>query len=198
MEAMLAYPLRDMDFESESVTKAEVSGAWRAFTNGKNTEYALEAPAPRHSGRTQRIRVISDDDADAGIAQSAALKGPIGYEVKLVARASVELRYLFVDAVDRRTEELLGRARIDLTSHNWRTYEARLPVSRACVDAEIRVYVPAEHPRWQDHVSTGMLWLDHVSLLPEDHVGLVKREVIDMTRSLNAGMMRISGNYISA
>lgn len=198
MEAMLAYPIKDMDFESDSETKTEISGAWRAFTNGKNTGYALEAPAPRHSGRAQRIRAISDDEADAGIAQRAALKGPIGYEVKLVARASVELQYLFVDAVDRRTEELLGRWRIELNSHNWREYKAQLPVSRACADAEIRIYVPAEHPRWKDHVSTGMLWLDHVSLLPEDHVGLVKREVIDMTRPLNAGMMRISGNYISA
>lgn len=198
MEAMLAYPLKDMDFESESETKAEISGAWRAYTNGKNTRYALEAPAPRHSGRAQRIHVASDDAADAGIAQRAALKGPIGYEVKLVARASVELRYLFVDAVDRRSEELLGRTRIDLVSHNWHTYEVRLPVSRACADAEIRIYVPAEHPRWMDHVSTGMLWIDHASLLPEDHVGLVKREVIDMTRPLNAGMMRLSGNYISA
>lgn len=198
MEAMLAHPLKDMDFESEAETKREVSGSWRTFTNGRNTRYALESPAPRHSGRAQRIRVLSDDEADAGIAQKAALKGPMAYEVRLVARASVELRYLFVDAVDRRTEELLGRTRIELAGHNWREYEARLPVSRECADAEIRVYVPAEHPRWRDHVSTGMLWLDHVSLLPEDHVGFVKREVVERARDLNAGMMRLAGNYISA
>lgn len=198
MEAMLAYPLKDMDFESEAEGKTAVSGCWRPYTNGRNTAYALESPAPRHSGRAQRIRLLSDDEADAGIAQRAALKGPMDYTVKLVARASVELRYLIVEAADRRTDERLGRARIDLTSHNWREYEANLPVSRACADAEIRVYVPAEHPRWPDHVSTGMLWLDHVSLLPRDHVGGVKREVMEMTRDLNAGMMRLAGNYISA
>ncbi len=198
MEAMLAFPLKDMDFESESVTKAEISGSWTAYTSGRNTQYALEAPAPRHSGRAQRIRAMSDDEADAGVAQKAALKGPMDYAVKVVARASVELQFLWIDAVDRRTEEVLGRTRIELAGHNWRQYEARLPVSRACADAEIRVYVPADHPRWLDHVSTGMLWLDHVSLLPEDSVGFVKREVIEMTRPLNAGMMRISGNYISA
>ncbi|MGV2788263.1 alpha-L-arabinofuranosidase, partial [Clostridium perfringens] len=70
--------------------------------------------------------------------------------------------------------------------------------SRACSDAEIRVYVPAEHPRWIDHVSTGMLWIDHVSLLPIDSIAMVKREVVEMTRELNAGMMRLAGNYISA
>jgi len=198
MEAMLAFPLKDMDFESEAETRQTISGNWYAYTNGKNTQYALEAPAPRHSGRAQRIKVLSDDEGYAGIAQQAALKGPIAYAVKLVARASVELRYLLVEAVDRRTEESLGSVRVELTSHNWREYEAQLNVSRACADAELRVYVPADHPRWIDHVSTGMLWIDHVSLLPEDSVGIVKREVVDMTRDLNAGMMRLAGNYISA
>ncbi|MCR2805175.1 alpha-L-arabinofuranosidase C-terminal domain-containing protein [Paenibacillus soyae] len=198
MEAMLAFPLKDMDFESESVTKQEVSGSWYAYTNGRNTKYALEAPAPKHSGRAQRIRLLSDDEAYAGIAQKAALKGPATYTVKLVARASIELKALIVEAVDRRTEEQLGSVRFELASHNWREYEAQLPIARACVDAELRVYIPADHPRWVDHVSTGMLWIDHVSLLPEDSIAMVKREVIDMTRDLNAGMMRLAGNYISA
>lgn len=198
MEAMLAYPLKDMDFESEAETRHAISGSWYAYTNGRNTRYALEAPAPRHSGRAQRIKLLSDDEAYGGIAQRAALKGPMGYAVKLVARASVELQYVLVEAADRRTGELLGSARIELASHNWRAYEARLNVARACAEAEIRVYVPADHSRWTDHVSTGMLWIDHVSLLPEDSVGIVKREVVDMTRDLNAGMMRLAGNYISA
>lgn len=198
MEAMLAYPLKDMDFESESETKREISGSWYAHTNGRGTKYALEAPAPKHSGRAQRIRLLSDDEAYAGIAQKAALKGPADYKVKVFARASVELKELVVEAVDRRTEEVLGAAVIELASHNWRQYETVLSVSRACADAELRVYVPASHPRWTDHVSTGMLWLDHVSLLAADSVAMVKREIIDMTRELNAGMMRLSGNYISA
>ncbi|MCC3372141.1 alpha-L-arabinofuranosidase C-terminal domain-containing protein [Cohnella sp. REN36] len=198
MPAMLAYPLTDMDFESDPETAKAVSGKWYPYTNGRTTEYALEAPAPRHSGRAQRIRLHSDDEAYAGIAQRAALNGPIGYAVKVVARASVELRYLDVEAVDRRTEERLGWVRVELGSHNWREYEAELRVARACTDAEIRVYVPSDHPRWVDHVSTGMLWLDHVSLLPADSVGMVKREVVEMTRALQAGMMRLAGNYISA
>lgn len=198
MEAMLAFPLRDMDFESESESKREISGSWYAYTNGRNTKYALEAPAPKHSGRAQRIRLTSDDEAYAGIAQKAALKGPAEYKVKVVARASVELKRLVVEAVDRRTEEVLGAASIELVSHNWREYETSLTVTRACPDAEVRVYIPADHPRWIDHVSTGMLWLDHVSLLEADSIAFVKREIIDRTRDLNAGMMRLAGNYISA
>ena len=197
MEAMLAYPLKDMDFESEAAGTPGVSGSWHAYTNGKNTAYALEAAAPRHSGRAQRIRLLSGDEAYAGIAQRTALKG-VKHALRLTARASIELSYLIVEAVDRSNGERLGLERIELNGHNWRLYEADLPVSRDCADAELRLYVPAEHPRWRDHVSTGMLWIDHVSLLPADHVGSVKREVVEMSRALNAGMMRLSGNYISA
>ncbi|MDU2238951.1 MAG: alpha-L-arabinofuranosidase [Paenibacillus sp.] len=198
MEAMLAFPLKDMDLESEAEGKAEVSGRWYPYTNGRNTKYALEAPAPKHSGRAQRIRILSDDEAYAGIAQQLAIKGPIRYSIKLVARASVEISYVIVEVVDRLRQERLGLERIELDSHNWREYEAMLAISRDCADAEFRIYVPAEHPRWQDSVSTGMLWIDHISLLPEDHIGFVKREVVEMARDLNAGMMRLAGNYISA
>ncbi|MDO3408931.1 alpha-L-arabinofuranosidase C-terminal domain-containing protein [Saccharibacillus sp. CPCC 101409] len=198
MEAMLAFPLKDMDFESEAELSSGVSGAWYAYTNGRNTRYALEAPAPKHSGRAQRITVLSDDEAYAGIAQRAALKGPMNYTVKLAARASVELSTLVAEVADRQSGEVLGRADIALDSHNWREYQAELAVGRECADAEVRVYIAEDHPRWNDSVSTGMLWIDHVSLLPEDHVGLVKREVVEMSRDLNAGMMRLAGNYISA
>ncbi|MBB6731572.1 alpha-L-arabinofuranosidase C-terminal domain-containing protein [Cohnella zeiphila] len=200
MEAMLAYPLKDMDFESEasSPEPRAVSGRWTPYTNGRGTVYAMEPPAPKHSGRAQRVRMMSDDEAYAGISQKVALKGPSEYAVKLVARASVEIRYLVVEAADRRTGDVIGVARIELAGHDWKSYEATLAVARECVDAELRVYVPAEHPRWIDHVSTGMFWLDHVSLLPADSIGMVRKEVMDMTRPLNAGMMRLAGNYISA
>lgn len=198
MEAMLAFPLRDMDFESEAEGGSGVSGSWYPYTNGRNTRYALEASAPRHSGRAQRVRILSDDEAYAGIAQRIALKGPKNYSVKLVIRTSIEFQYVIVEVMDRSNQERLGLERIEVSSHNWCEYEAALSISRDCADAEFRVYVPSEHPRWKDSVSTGMLWIDHISMLPEDHVGLVKPEVVEMTRELNAGMMRLAGNYISA
>lgn len=198
MEAMLAFPLRDMDFESEAEGGSGVSGSWYPYTNGRNTKYALEASAPRHSGRAQRVRILSDDEAYAGIAQRIALKGQKNYSVKLVIRTSIEFQYVIVEVTDRSNQERLGLERIEVSSHNWCEYEAALSISRDCADAEFRVYVPSEHPRWKDSVSTGMLWIDHISMLPEDHVGLVKPEVVEMTRELNAGMMRLAGNYISA
>ncbi|MFC5449284.1 alpha-L-arabinofuranosidase C-terminal domain-containing protein [Paenibacillus aestuarii] len=199
MEAMLAYPLADMDFESTDVTYRGLSGRWRPYTNGKSTQYAFEPAAARHSGHSQMVRIYSDDEAYAGIRQAIAVKQDLnGYELALYARASIEIKFVMAEIVDWKSEEVLGSARIDIRSHNWQHYAARIPVSRSCEQAEFRLYVPAEHERWRDHVSTGMLWLDHLSLLPSDSEGNVRKEVMDMTRDLNPGMMRLAGNYISA
>ncbi|OAS17819.1 alpha-L-arabinofuranosidase C-terminal domain-containing protein [Paenibacillus oryzisoli] len=199
MDAMLAYPLSDMDFESNDVTYRGLSGSWRPFTNGKSTVFALEPAATYHSGHSQLVRISSDDEAYAGIRQAISVKkDQQGYALSLYARASVEIKFLQADIVDVATGEVLGSTRIEIESHNWRNYESRIGVSRLCEEAEFRLYVPAEHERWRDHVSTGMLWLDHIALLPSDSIGNVRKEVVDMTLALNAGMMRLAGNYISA
>lgn len=199
MDAMLAYPLSDMDFESSDVTYRGLSGNWRPYTNGKSTVFALEPAATYHSGHSQLVRMYSDDEAYAGIRQAIAVKeDQHGHELALYARASIEIKFLTAEIVDATSGEVLGSTSIEIESHNWKEYAARIKVSRLCEQAEFRLYVPAEHERWRDHVSTGMLWVDHISLLPSDSVGNVRKEVVDMTRDLNAGMMRLAGNYISA
>jgi alpha-N-arabinofuranosidase len=197
MEAMLAYPLRDMDFESNPGSDG-VSGSWYPYTNGKSTLYAVEPAAPKHSGHSQMIRVFSDDGGFAGIAQKIAVKGGVTYHLKLFARSSPEIRSLTAEIADLQTGERLACCTIPLSGHDWKEYAASLKVSRSCPNGEFRIYVPEEHERWSDNVSTGMVWLDHLSLLPDDSVGNVRKEVMDMARALNAGIMRFSGNYISA
>ncbi|SFK98845.1 alpha-N-arabinofuranosidase [Paenibacillus sp. 1_12] len=199
MDAMLAYPLKNMDFEEHALMNNGISGCWQPFTNGKNTLYTLEPAASGHSGHSQRIRILSDDDCDAGLSQAVSLKGGISYHVKLYARASLDIHYVRIEIVDKTTGNIISENRIELTSHNWLEYECQLQVTGPdCPQAEFRLYVPQEHERWMDHVSTGMLWLDHISILPENAVGNVKPEVVELTQRLNAGMMRIAGNYISA
>ncbi|WJH32678.1 alpha-L-arabinofuranosidase [Paenibacillus sp. CC-CFT747] len=199
MDAMLAYPLSDMDFESIDITYRGLSGSWRPYTNGKSTSYALEPAAAHHSGHSQMIRIYSQDGGYAGVRQAIAVKQDRdGYSLALYARASIEINYIVAEIADKNSGEVLGSARINLDSHNWKHYESRLTVERDCEQAEFRLYVPSEHEPWLDHVSTGMLWLDHLSLLPSDSRGIVRKEVMDRTKDLNAGMMRLAGNYISA
>ncbi|MCI3920904.1 alpha-L-arabinofuranosidase [Paenibacillus sp. TRM 82003] len=198
MDAMLAFPLKDMDFEREAEAGSGVSGAWTPYTNGKNTSYGLEPPAPRHSGHSQRIRLLSDDRCYAGIAQRLSVRGDVAYGITLFARAHLEIKSIRLQIVDAANGESLGDASIPLDSHWWKEYKGSIVCSRSCPTAELRVTVSSEEDSWRDSISTGTIWIDHLSLLPEDSVGIVKKDVFEMTQRLHAGMMRLGGNYISA
>lgn len=198
MDAMLAYAFTNMDFEEEDNNNDGVSGSWYPLTNGKNTRYALEPAAPLHSGHSQRIRVFSDDEACSGIAQKVSVKGNTNYKLKLYLRASLEIKSLSLEIVDLSSQEIIGSSVLEISSHMWKEYKTEILISRSCSNAEFRIMIPSDLPAWKDSVATGILWFDHVSMLPEDSAGNVKKEVFDMTKDLNCAMMRISGNYISA
>ena len=198
MHAMLAFPLKDMDFERGAERFPGVSGDWQPYTNGRNTAYAIEPPAAKHSGHSQRIRVFGDDRCYGGIAQRIAVQGPMHYDVTLYARASIEVKRAKLEIADAATQETLCSETVELLGHDWREYRTRLFVPRGCAQAEFRITISSEDEPWRDSIATGLLWLDHVSMLPEDRVGIVKRDVFEMARALNAGMMRLGGNYISA
>ena len=120
------------------------------------------------------------------------------YRVKIVARASMDLRTAACEIADRRTGELLARAELSLRGHRWHTYDVELTPSRTCEEAEFRIMLSSEEETWRDGMGSGMVWLDHVSMLPSDSMGYVRREVVELTRRLKPGMMRLAGNYISA
>ncbi|PWW05066.1 alpha-N-arabinofuranosidase [Paenibacillus cellulosilyticus] len=197
MDAMLAFVLKDMDFEDEADGRG-VSSGWHAVTDGKNTEYALEPAAPRHSGHSQRIRILSADQCRGGIGQHVSVEGGMTYRLHIVARAAIDLPSAVCEIVDRETGELLGTVNITLRGHRWQTYEAELQISRSCERAEFRIILTSEEDRWRDAIGSGTIWLDHISLLPSDSIGYVKRDVVELTKQLKPGMMRLAGNYISA
>jgi len=198
MDAMLAYELKDMDFEHQDINRNGVSGSWYPITNGQNTIFALEPAAPKHTGHSQKIRIFADDQCYGGIAQKISVRGNVSYKLQIYARASLNIKYIFVEIMDRRTQEKLSGTKIEVNSHDWQEYSSQLTAERDCNDAEFKVFISTEGETWKDSVSTGMVWFDHVSILPVDSVGIVKKNVFDMTRELNAGIMRLGGNYISA
>lgn len=198
MPAMLAYPLRNMDFEEEDHDADGVSGCWNPLGFGKHTRFALEPAARWHGGHSQKIRLFNKDRCAAGISQTIEVKSDVSYRLRIIARATREISKLHVKLTDRRNGELLGFAELDIRSHQWEELKGSLQALRSCARAELQVWaVPLPAAEWEDSVSTGLVWLDHVSLLPEEETGLLKKEVFEMTRALNSGIMRLGGNYIS-
>ncbi|TCP21344.1 alpha-N-arabinofuranosidase [Scopulibacillus darangshiensis] len=198
MDAMLAYELKDMDFEHEDINRKGVSGSWNPITNGQNTTFALEPAAPKHTGHSQRIRIFSDDQCYGGIAQKVSVNGSVTYNVQLFARSSTEIKNIRCDIIDRNTKEKLCEAKVDITSHDWREYKGQLVPKKDCNNAEFRILISSKGASWRDSVATGNLWIDHVSVQPENSLNNINKLVFDMARDLNAGIMRLGGNYISA
>jgi alpha-N-arabinofuranosidase len=196
MDAMLAFVLKDMDFEDEAVNG--VSAGWYPINNGKNTDFALEPAAPKHSGHSQKIRIFSNDQCEAGIGQRIAVRGGMEYRIRIVARAALDIRELTCEIIAPNGEKQLCSAQVELTSHNWREYTFSMTPSESAENAELRLLISSDGATWADSIATGILWIDHVSMLPVDSVGIVKKEVVDFSKELNAGMMRLAGNYISA
>ncbi|MBD2844014.1 alpha-L-arabinofuranosidase [Paenibacillus sp. IB182496] len=198
MPAMLAYPLRNMDFEEEDGNGDGVSGCWYPLGCGKHTRYALEPAARGHGGHSQKVRLFNKDRCAAGIGQAMEAAGGITYRLRLVVRATPEIRMLRIQLADRASGELLGSADLEVRSHRWETLEGSVRAWRDCAAAELQIWAePLPAADWEDSVSTGQVWFDHISLLPEDHVALLKPQVFAMARELNAGMLRLGGNAIS-
>ncbi|UQZ83635.1 Intracellular exo-alpha-(1-_5)-L-arabinofuranosidase [Paenibacillus konkukensis] len=198
MPAMLAYPLTNMDFEEEDHNLDGVSGPWYPLNFGKHTQYALEPPARFHSGHSQKIRIFNKDRCASGIGQRMQVDGSIPYAVRMYVRATRELNAVHLKLVDRANGDMLGELELEVNSHSWKEVTGRITASRSCAAAELQVWaVPLPPAAWADSTSTGVIWFDHISLLPEGQTGLLKREVFEMAKALNGGILRLGGNYIS-
>ncbi len=197
MDAMLAYLLKNMDFEQCDDNGDGVSGCWFPVSNGMNTRFDLEPAAPLHSGHSQRIRLTSTDNCYAGIGQRVSVKGGIKYRIRIYARTTLEISDVSLEIVKVGTGEVLGSAVVITDSHQWKEYHADIYISRDCNNAEFRIMTNTKGKEWADHMTKGNLWLDHVSILPEQSVGNIKEKVFNMSRDLNCRMMRIGGNEIS-
>lgn len=196
MDRMLAYPIKGMDFEHEPEFAAGVSGPWTPITDGKTTKFSLEPAALMHSGHSQKIKVYSADKGFAGLSQRISVQENTVYTLNMYARASLQIKYAVVDLVDTKTDKQYDACKITLTSHDWRHYTGQLTVPAGCTDVVFRICIFAGD--WEDSIASGILWLDHVSLLPTDHVAGVKRAVFDMTKDLSCHMLRFGGNHISS
>lgn len=198
MTAMLAFPIRNMDFEEEDRNGDGVSDGWYPLGYGRHTQYALEPAARGHGGHSQKIRLFNKDRAAAGIGQRMEVTDGQAYRLKVIVRATREIIKLHIKLTDRSSGELIGSTELDVRSHQWASLEGEVISSRSCRNAELQIWAtPLPAGEWEDSVSTGMVWFDHISLLPERMTALLKQEVYEMTRDLNCGIMRLGGNYIS-
>ena len=95
MDAMLAYVLKDMDFEREDDNNDGVCGCWYPVNPGKNTYYALEPAARCHSGHSQGLESIPQTKPHLALA-NASLSGRSRMQRHAVCRSSPEIKRIQV------------------------------------------------------------------------------------------------------
>src|SRR6266851_5246792 len=69
---------------------------------------------------------------------------------------------------------------------NWKKFQARLVPSATDTHATLTV----------EFTSPGTLWLDNVSLMPEDNVGGWRRDVVEAVKTLKPGIIRFGGSAL--
>ncbi|MCC2686228.1 MAG: alpha-L-arabinofuranosidase, partial [Paenibacillaceae bacterium] len=198
MEGMLAFAIVDMDFEEEDLHYRGVSSPWYPVTDGNHTVYRLTPAAPGHSGHSQSFKISAVEACFAGVAQKASVEPGMDYDVKMFMRASVEVRFVDISFHSLQDGSMIASERVVLQSHDWREYHCRIRWSGQERVCELRVTTNTREQSWTEQLTNGMLWFDHVSLLPVDHVGFVRKSVLEMTRALQCRLMRLGGNQISA
>ena len=198
MEGMMAHSLLDMDFEKEDLHYRGVSSPWYPVTDGRKTTYQLEPAYAGHTGHSQKIKIYSSDRCYAGIAQKAAVKSGMSYEITAWIRSSVEIAFVDISLHSYRDGSCMDSQRIALKKNDWSCYHTKLQWDSPDSIAELRIGTNTIEQQWIDVSQNGMLWIDHLSMIPTDHVNLVKKEVMEMAERLHCPMLRWGGNQMSA
>ncbi|MBN1419747.1 MAG: hypothetical protein JXP34_13290, partial [Planctomycetes bacterium] len=149
-------------------------------------EYAYDTEKPFNGSRSLRIRVASGEPCTLGISQGGLhVRAGKRYRLRLHMRGDGE------GIVPRARIHGGGRelARADLgeARSDWTKHEVELSALATCDAATLAIEFRAP----------GTLWLDRVSLLPEDAApGGWRRDVVDAVRELHPGMIRFGGSVM--
>ncbi|MGQ9628991.1 MAG: alpha-L-arabinofuranosidase C-terminal domain-containing protein [bacterium] len=194
MPAMSAEILRCRDFELEDLNGDGVADGWFPILGPGGTRFRLDPAARGHSGHSQRITIRSRDGYGGVAQRGLPIEKDRSYIFKICCRATGEIGKLKVslrgtDGDDYASKEVGG------IGHRWRDHLIRLVPTKSDREAILEITISADGALWDDGrlALGGTLWIDRVSLVPEDSVCGVKREVAELTRALKPGMLRFPG-----
>jgi alpha-N-arabinofuranosidase len=148
----------------------------------------LAAPAPSSAptgAPPPRSPDASDRSVQAGIAQDGiAVRRGLACRFVGHFRASGSVRQVRVELV--RGGDVIAGALVDGLGPRWKRHEVRLVPNATIADASFTLRIDAP----------GTLWVDRVSLVPEDNVGGWRRDVVEAIRAMKPGVIRWGGSIV--
>ncbi len=168
-----------------------VAPFWMAYGAG-DISYALDSAA-FNSETAQKITIRSLDTKQAGVRQAIYL--PVqrenDYELKFYARSERKTKLTITISDFAGKKRILSRERVKITSPEWRRYTVKLKIGRKVEKGTLlQLSIGMLKP--------GTLWLDQMTLFPEDNVEGFDADVVKLTKESNLSLLRFpGGNFVS-
>jgi alpha-L-arabinofuranosidase len=165
---------------------------WLPVGPGEHVHYSQDnrtyyVPGVAGRGQSQRVRLERADRASHGVAQDGlALVGGRSYQARVILRAegSVGPVEVALGAADGPAASEVVRQ----VGPEWETHQFTYTAPRDAEDA--RFAVTFREP--------GALWIGAASLMPADHLGGWRRDVLELVRALKPPIVRYpGGNFVS-
>lgn len=149
-------------------------------------EYATDGDGPAGGHHAQRIRVGGGAPCTLGISQDGIAVDPShactfsGYFRQRGVRGPVTIRL-------HHEGRTIASAQIQATDQ-WQKFQARLAPAFADDNTTIEV----------SFAGPGTLWIDDVSLMPDDGIGGWRADAVAALKNLHAGVIRFGGSALDA
>ncbi|NOZ04591.1 MAG: hypothetical protein GXO92_08350 [FCB group bacterium] len=169
-----------------------VAPFWMAYGEG-DISYALDTSAAFNSETSQKITIRSLNTREAGIRQAMYL--PVqrenNYEIKFYARSQRPTELTITISKFADNKRILSKNKVTITSTEWKRYTAELLIERKVEKGTLlQLYVGVSEP--------GTIWLDQMTLFPEDNVEGFDVDVVKYSKESKLTMLRFpGGNFVS-
>jgi len=156
---------------------------WFPYGAVNRSEYSPDESEPIQGLRCMRIRASEGAPCTVGIAQAGVpLRRSMGYTLTAYLRADSPRN---VDARLIAEGGTLASAQMRAAGE-WNKRTVHLTPNRSCASATLTLTFRGP----------GTIWLDCVSLMPDDAVGGWRRDVVEAVRALKPGVIRFGGSVV--
>jgi alpha-N-arabinofuranosidase len=175
-------PYRGMEYLKQTDFREK---PWYPSLATNRAEYSLDPNDPVSGKVSQKIHVPTGPPATVGLSQDGIfLEKDKAYELSCYVR-SRDLHFPLQFKLHR-LGQALGGVQVIPSWDSWHRITARIVPSATVTDATLTI----------SFRGPGTLWMDNISLMPEETVGGWRPDVVEAIRAVKPGVIRFGGSAL--
>ena len=171
----------------DAVGQMNVAAPWVGDPEERNVSYAIDRTLSIDGVSSQRIVLSGQSNEWRGVWQSGfdvlGEKEYVGYAWIKADPANQMVSF----ALEKRDGTTLARSEASLQQGDWRRYDFKLKPVNGLHAAVFRILF--NHP--------GIVWIGGASLMPGDHIDGLRREVVELSKTMAPPLLRWPGGGFS-